>query len=96
MRAEGTQAPLKADVVLLLVLVLDEVVVLLVDGVVGQVHELVVLVDLGGVGLRGETRKAFLVDVDLKGLVAGHQHVDAQVEFVPIDKEWVGDIPGDN
>ena len=46
MLAEGGQTPLEAEVVVLQVLVLDVVLVLLVDRVVGQMHVLVVLREL--------------------------------------------------
>ena len=49
--AEGSQTPFVSKVVLLIVLVLNELLILLVDRVVGQVHELVVFVDLLSVGL---------------------------------------------
>ena len=51
MFAEGTQTPFVAKIVVLLILVLKELVILLVDGVVGQVHVPVVLVDFLRVGL---------------------------------------------
>ena len=49
MFAESSKTPLVSVVILLLVLVLNEPFILFVDGVVGQMHVLVVFVDLLGV-----------------------------------------------
>ena len=49
MLAKGSQTPFVAVIVLLLVLILNEPFILFVDGVVGQMHVLVVFVDLLGV-----------------------------------------------
>jgi hypothetical protein len=46
MLAEGTKRPLIAEIVLLAVLILDELFIFLIDGVVRQVHVLIVLVNL--------------------------------------------------
>ena len=50
MFAESSKTPLVAVVVLLLVLILNESFILFVDGVVGEMHVLVIFVDLLGVG----------------------------------------------
>ena len=92
MLAEGAQAPLEAEVVLLRVLILHEVLVLLVDRVIRQVHVLVVLVYLGGVGLRGEPSEALLEHIDPQRLIAGNQNVDAKVKLMPIYEEGVGNV----
>lgn len=93
--AEGSERPLVAVVVLLAVFVSDELLVLLVDGVVRQMHVLVVLVDLGGVGLTRESGQTLLEHVEAQWLVAGHQHVHSQVELVPVDQKRVGHISRD-
>ena len=93
---EGRETPLEAKVVVLAVFVLDEVLVLLVDGVVGQVHVLVVFVELGSVSLRGEPGQALLVDVHSQRLVASHNHIDAQVKLVAIDQQRVSDVARDD
>ena len=53
--AEGAQAPLVAEIVLLCVLILNETIILLVNGVVRQVHVFVLLIDLLGVSFGGES-----------------------------------------
>ena len=55
-------------------------------------HVFVVLVELGCVSLRGESSKAFLVDIETKGLVAGDDYVDAQVELVAVDQKRIGHV----
>lgn len=69
MTAKGTERPLVTEVVLLAVLVLDELLILLVDRVVGQMHVLVGFVDLGGVRLTGESRKTLLEDIHSQRLI---------------------------
>ena len=54
MLAKSTQTPFEPKVILVWSLVLHEVLILLVYRVVGQVHELVVLVNLRGVSLTGK------------------------------------------
>ena len=49
MIAKSSETPFEADIVLLSILVLDKLVILFVDGVVGQVHIPIVLVELSGV-----------------------------------------------
>ena len=53
--AESAQTPFVAEIVLLCVLILNETIVLLINGVVSQVHVFVLLVDLLGVSFRGES-----------------------------------------
>ena len=52
---EGAQTPLVAEIVLLCVLILNETIILLVNGVVRQVHVFVLLIDLLGVSFGGES-----------------------------------------
>lgn len=85
MLAEGTKTPLETKIILLRVLVLDKVFVLFVNGVVGQVHELVVLVYFTCVGLACKSGKPFLENIHPHWLVACDQDVDSQIELVPVD-----------
>lgn len=77
MLAERTQRPLVAEIILLGSFILNEFLVFLVDGVVGEVHKLVLLVDLLSVSLACETSKSLLEDVDLHRLVAGDADIDS-------------------
>mmetsp|Transcript_9983 Transcript_9983/g.15087 ORF Transcript_9983/g.15087 Transcript_9983/m.15087 type:complete len:281 (+) Transcript_9983:1693-2535(+) len=94
--AEGRETPLEAEVILFTVLVLYEVIILLIDRVVGQMHELIVLIELCSVGLGGKPCQPLLIYVDPQGLVASHHHVDTQVELVPVDQQGVRDVPRDD
>ena len=96
MLAEGTQTPFVAEIVLLTVLVLDKPFVFLVDGVVGQMHVLVILVDLLRVSLRCKSRQTFLVYVNFKRLVTRDYDIDTQVKLVSVDQQWIGDVLGDD
>ena len=66
-------------------LILNEVFIFLIDGVISQMHEFVVLVNLRGIGLRSKPSQAFLEYVNSQRLIACDQHIDSQVEFMPID-----------
>ena len=92
MLAECAQAPLEAEVILLRVLVLHEVLILLIDRVIRQVHVLVVLIYLGGVGLRGEPSQSLLEDIYPQRLIASNQNVDAEVELMPVDEEGIRNV----
>ena len=96
MIAEGCQAPLKADIVLLSVLILHKLFILLVDGIVGQVHVAIILVEFGGVALASKAREAFFVNINSEWFIGRDDHVDAQIEFVPVDKQRIGHIATDN
>ena len=92
MLAEGAQGPLVAEIILLSVLILNKTVILLIDGVVGQMHILVLLVNLLCVRLRCKASETLLEDVDSERLVARHDHIDSQVKLVAIDEERIGDV----
>ncbi len=59
-------------------------------------HELVLLINLLCVCLRGESCQTFLINVDSKRLITGDHYIDSQVKFVTIDQQWVGNVFGDN
>ena len=67
--------------------------VLLVDGIICQMHILVIFVELGSVCLRGKSGQAFLVDVDSQRLVASDHHIDSQIKFIAVDEQRVGHVP---
>lgn len=60
MPTECSQGPLVAKIILFTVLIFDELVVLLVDRIVGEMHILVILVDLRGVSLTGKSGQTLL------------------------------------
>jgi len=96
MAAKCSERPLVAEVILLAVFVLNELLILFIDGVICQVHVLVVLVYLRSIGLTGKSGQTFLENVYSQRFIASYQHVDSQIELMPVNKQWVGDIPGYN
>lgn len=70
--------------------VLHEVLALLVDGVVGQMHAEVVEVAAEGrdVVLRREPRQALLVNKDAQRNDTSDQHIYAQIELQIVNEEW--------
>jgi hypothetical protein len=89
MFAEGTQTPLETVVVLLCVLILHEVLILLIDRVVSQMHVLVVLVNFRRVCFRSETGETLLENINTQRFITSNQNVDAEVELVTIDQKRV-------
>lgn len=87
-----------ADVVLVLVFVLHVVGRLLVDGVVGQVHEQIV--EVGGrwslVFLGGEAGQAILVDVDAHRCYTVDKHVKSEIELVSVNQTRFGQVSLNN
>ena len=61
---EGRQTPLEAIVIMLQTLVLNIVLTLLIDRVVGQMNKFVFNSVIRVVLLRGKTCKSFLIDID--------------------------------
>lgn len=66
---------------------LDESLVFLVNGIIGQVREHISRVmEALVVFLCGETCKSLLVDVDSQGVHRGDGDIDPEIELEPIDK----------
>lgn len=86
------QRPLVAHARVLVVVRLV-VLVVLVDRVVGQVHELVAD-GFGRVGVfaRGEAGEAVVEEVDSQRVVRGHVHVQAQIELESVDQVRIGQV----
>ena len=95
---EGAEAPLAAEVLLVLLLALHELSVLLVYAVVGQVLELLVLaiVRVLVVGLSRKSAQPLVVDVEPQGVYAEDGDVDPEVELEVVDEERVGDVVADD
>jgi hypothetical protein len=96
MFAEGTKTPFVAKIILLSVLVLNELLILLVDGVVGQMHVFVLFVDFLSVSFWGEPGETFLKHIDTQGLVACDTDIDSKIELMTVNQERIGDILGNN
>jgi hypothetical protein len=88
---DGSEGALVADVHVVLAGIEDELLVGLIDGVVGEVDEVVLQVLLPGplVGLGGEPGQPLLVDVDPHWVAPVDQHVDAHVELEAVDQQRV-------
>jgi hypothetical protein len=71
---------------------LDELIVLLVDTVVGEMHVLIVLVNLGGICLTGESCQTLLEYIDSQRFITCDEDVDSKIKFVTVNKKWIGDI----
>ena len=63
MLAEGGETPFEAKVIVLRRFILDKVLVLLVHGVICQMHVLIVLVELGRVRLGSKACQALLIEI---------------------------------
>ena len=90
---KGLQGALRAvviDVDLLRIRV-DVVLICLVDGVVGQVHEGFLVVGLGWrlISSRAETRKTFIVNECLNWIKPCNDYVDSKVKLDAIEKQRV-------
>ena len=77
MATKRSQGPFIAKIILFTVFILDELIVLLVDRVVGKMHVLVVLVDLRRVCLTCKSCKTFLEDIDSEWFVGGDENVNS-------------------
>jgi len=96
MPAKGSQRPLITKVVLLAIFILDELVILLVDTVVGEMHILVVLVYLGGICLTSESRQTLLENIDPEWFITCDENVDSKIKFMTVNKKRISNISGYN
>ena len=96
MFAESAQTPLIAEVILFASLISNKFIIFLIDCVVSQVHVFVLLVYFLGVCLRGESSKAFLMNVNSQRFVTSNSDVDSQVEFMAVDQQRVRDVLTDD
>lgn len=102
----GAEAPFEAAVVLLGVGVLDVVLVLLVDRVVGEVRKDAAVIELARCGacwrrcwpilLGGEADEALPIDIDPQRIIARDDHVHAEVKLVPEEEQRVVDVAADH
>ena len=93
MSAKGSKRPLIPEIILFTIFILDELVVLLVDGIVCQVHVFVVFIDFRGVSFTCESGKTFLEDIHTEWFVTSDEDIYSQVEFVTVNQKRVGYIP---
>lgn len=66
----------------------------LVDGVVSEVHVVIIEVALCRecIGLSGKAYESLIVEVDSKGICTGKQHIDTQVEFQTPVEQRIGQV----
>ena len=93
---QGLQTPLVPAVVQVRVRIVNVLVVLLVDGEVGEVSVLGAFAIGLVVGLGGEAHQPLVVDVDAPRVHRCHAHVQPQVKLQPVDQERVCDVPTDD
>jgi hypothetical protein len=67
-------------------MILHKVVILFVDRIVCQMHELIIDVNLLGVSFTSKSSEAFLIYIDSQGLIRCHQNVYSEIEFVSVDQ----------
>lgn len=76
------------DAHVILILVEDELLIFLIDGVVGEVHAHVlhILLIRSNVGLSGESSQPFPEDEHSQWVYSCHQNVDAEVELQSLNQ----------
>ena len=92
---ESTERPLVSLVIEVRIAGLDVVRVILVDGVVAEMHTRVPQVFPGVVILDGgKPNEALLIEVDDEGVVGGDEDIESEIRLVAIDQEGVVDVLG--
>jgi hypothetical protein len=91
---DSGETPLTAEVLFILFLTLDELHILLVYAVIGQMLKFLILAVAVCfiIDLCSESAQTFLVDIDAQGVDSGDGYVDAEVEFETIDEKRVVDV----
>lgn len=89
------KTPFVAHIILVWILIEYEVVAVLVDCIVSQMHAQISQVAPEGrlVNLGCEPRQPLMIDVGPQRVNPGHQHVDAEVKFELIDKVGLVKVP---
>jgi hypothetical protein len=90
--AESSERPLGPFIVLVHILVGLKLHGLFIDGVICQMHELVLSLPFL-IFLCCESGKAFFEHVHSERIVTGDNDIYSQVELEPIDEEWIVDVP---
>ena len=93
MLAKSRQAPLKAIIVILQVLILDVILAFLIYRVVCQVDKLVPFGIIRSILLSGESSETFFEHIDAQRFHTGYAHVDPEVELVPVYQQRVRYVP---
>lgn len=91
---DSSKGPFVSDVHVVLAGVEHKFLAGLVDGIVGEMYEVVLEVFLPRplIVLSGKARQSLLVDVDPQRVAAVNQHVDAHIELQAIDQQRVIDV----
>lgn len=86
--------PLMPHIVLLRILIIHELLRVLVDGVVRQVHLQVGQIRPHGalIGLRGKPGEPLLENVDSQRINPGNEGVNPQVELQAVDQVWLRQV----
>ena len=92
----GTHAPLVPIILHFWVITTHIVSTLLVHAVVRQVHELVADV-LGALIITHSCKpsQSFLIEIDDKGIIGSHEHIEAHVKLEIIYEQGVVNVTGD-
>lgn len=95
MFAKGSQRPLGAFPVFLLLGVLDKLLGLLVDTEISQMDEsLADILGLGVVLVSCKSSQSLLEHVNPQGVVASYHNVDPKIVLEVVDQVWIGDVLG--
>ena len=75
------------------ILVLNKLFTILVDGIICQVHVLVIqIVFINRERFCGKANETIVVKVKLDGIDAGQENVESEIKLEPVDEEGVGDV----
>ena len=90
-----SQTSFVANIIVRFIIILNEVVTFLVDGIVRKMHTQVVEIAANrwGVFLRGESCKSLLVDEDAQGNYRRYQNINTQVKLQVVYQEGLVQIP---
>lgn len=96
--SQGGNRPLRPLAVIQRILVLLEVGIVLVQGVVRQMHILLSFQAsfADDIFLSGKSGQPIFIDVDAEGINAGERDIDSQVELVAVNKHRVVHVLGDD
>lgn len=83
--------------IIVFILVLHELGTILVDRIVGQVHEQVfeVVILWGHIHLSSKPAEPFFIHINPQGINSAQEHVDSEIEFKSLNEEGFMEVPLD-
>ena len=96
MLTECTKTPFKTKIILLRIFILYEILILLVNWVVCQMHVFVVFVNLRCISFTSKSSKTFLKYIHSHWFIWSNKDIYSKIKFMSIDQKRISNISTNN